>query len=88
MYKKKFFSYIAKEKKDFSECEAELYNDYEIGLITSAEMCKELGKLGFAAFLSAKIRFKKDFGYTPVKVPFYGFYDIDIYDFEKAKLVA
>ncbi len=80
-----FFSCIRKEKDDLTDREAELYNDYEIGLITRAELDTQISTLGFSAFLSAKQRFKADYGFTPIKVPTYGFYDKDLLAFERAE---
>lgn len=84
----KFFSYIKQEKAELTEKEAELYNDYEIGLITREEMQAQIGNMGFSAFLTAKQKFKADYGFTPIKVPTYGFYDEDILDFERNNKAA
>lgn len=85
---KAFFSFIRNENKALTKEEAEIYNDYEIGLITKEEMNKQIGSLGFSAFLSAKKRFKEEYGYTPVKVPIYGFYEKDILLFEQEQAAA
>ena len=72
------------ERDGTIEEEMELYSDCENGLITREELYKLTGELGFNAFLKAKNTFAEIFGYHPIKVPVYGFYDSDILDFERA----
>lgn len=70
------------ERDEITEAEMEIYSDYQNGLITSDEYYDNIGKLGFTAFLSAQKKFIDIFGYRPIKVPVYGFYEKDILLFE------
>ena len=64
--------------------EMELYSDYENELITESYLYTKVGRLNFKAFLKAQNEFKNIYGYRPIKVPVYGFYDTDILLFEEA----
>lgn len=75
---------IEQEDKATIEAEMELYSDYQNGLITDIQFYTGLGKLSFGAFLAAQMEFKNFYGYRPIKVPVYGFYDRDILLFDKA----
>ena len=73
-----------KESKDYLEEEMELYSDYLNELITKDELYSKVGKLGFNAFLLAQSQYKDQYGFRPIKVPVYGFYNTDILNFDKA----
>ena len=60
------------------------HSDYENGLITESYLNTKVGRINFKAFLKAQNEFKNIYGYRPIKVPVYGFYDTDILDFERA----
>ncbi len=82
------FSLIKQEKGGLTEKEIEIYNDYQLDIITIEERDKKIGNLGFSAFLSAKKKFKTKYGYNPIKVPVYGFYGKDFLIFDEEKTVA
>lgn len=71
------------EQKEILDEELELYSDYKNGLIEEDELGKKAKEIGFRAFLSAQETYKKKYGYRPIKVPVYGFYDIDVLQFER-----
>ena len=72
------------ERNETIEPELELYSDYENGLIEKEEFYKSVAEINFKAFLTAQEDFKDKYGYRPIKVPVYGFYDTDILLFDKA----
>ena len=71
------------ERDETIETEMEIYSDYQNGLISNYDLNKLVGELNFKAFLSAQAEFKNTYGYRPIKVPVYGFYDTDILNFEE-----
>ena len=80
-----FYTLFHTEQKDSVKEEAEYYNDYTIGLITRDEMNQAVSKLGFEVFLRARTAYKAKYGFTPIKVPVYGFYGKDIIFFDDGK---
>ena len=79
-----FKEMMSTERKETIEPELELYSDFENGLIEKEEFYKSVAEINFRAFLTAQETFKEKYGYRPIKVPVYGFYDTDILLFDKA----
>lgn len=77
----KFHDCLGEMWKTSSQTEADLYNDFQIGLITKEELAQTVKDIGLSNFLVAKEIFYASYGYHPVKVPLYGIKDKDYYDF-------
>ena len=84
----KFFSLMKEQRDNDTDFDAEIYNDYEIGLITIEQRDQIIGRRGFSNYLEAKKRFYEIYGFHPVKVPNYGFYGKEILNFDEAKTKA
>lgn len=79
-----FKKMMRNKRKDIEEMELELYSNYQNGLIEVDDYTNMISEIGFHSFLAAQKEFKAKYGYRPIKVPVYGFYDIDALQFDKA----
>lgn len=65
------------------ECQLELLNDYQIGLIQKEELQEAIGEISLSNYIAARKCFYQKYGYYPIKVPVYGLDGFDILRFEK-----
>ena len=68
-----FFDLYKAKTDSNKKYEMEIFNDYQIGLITKEEMNAAIGDRGLACFILAKDEFKDKYGFYPIKVPVYEF---------------
>lgn len=64
------------------ECQLELLNDYQIGLIQKEELQEAIGEISLSNYIAARKCFYQKYGYYPIKVPVYGLDGFDILRFE------
>ena len=80
----KFHSMVKKKREndDVIKQEEELFSDYHNDLISIEELDKRISRINLEAFLEAQTEFKIEYGFRPIKVPVYGFFDTDILCFD------
>lgn len=70
-----FFNYFHQERTESWEQEMELLCDFHNGLIDKKDFQNMLGEISFSDFTAARNRFKNKYGFYPIKVPEYIFYE-------------
>ena len=70
-----FYDYFREECSETEEAEMDLLCDYTNGLITKTEFNSIIGEISFNHFKFARDRFLSKYGFYPIKVPEYTFYE-------------